>query len=102
VEVHSAIARGHRHGTLDDPNRTTAINRLNLLRSTWREISPTVNLREHAEAVLDAHPLRTADALQLAAALIWCRQRPTQRTFISADIRLCDAAGLLGFTVIQP
>ena len=45
--------------------------------------------------------LRAADALQLAAALVWCRQRPHGRAFVVADDGLSDAAEAEGFTVIR-
>jgi len=59
-------------------------------------------VKDEALRVLDAYPLRAADALQLAAALIWCDQKPTRRIFISSDIRLCEAATQVGFTVLTP
>jgi hypothetical protein len=45
--------------------------------------------------------LRAADALQLAAALIWCNHYPRGRTFISGDERLLEAAEREGFDVIK-
>jgi predicted nucleic acid-binding protein len=71
------------------------------LRSKWTEVAATVDVRELARSLLQAHPLRAADSLQLAAAFVWCQRRPAGRTFISGDLRLCQAAALEGFTVIQ-
>jgi len=64
-------------------------------------IEPTLRLRERAGRVLRAHPLRAADALQLAAALVWCDDASSGETFVSLDDRLRGAARREGFT-IQP
>jgi hypothetical protein len=45
------------------------------------------------------HVLRAGDAAQLAAALVWCRERPKQRPLIAFDDRLRKAAAASGFTV---
>ena len=64
------------------------------------KVLPGERLREVAERMLRVHPLRAADALQLAAALVWSRDRPDGRVFVSCDERLRDAAGREGFTVL--
>jgi hypothetical protein len=51
--------------------------------------------------LLDDHPLRTGDALQLAAALISCNQNPRRRTFVCFDDRLATVAEDVGFKVIK-
>jgi predicted nucleic acid-binding protein len=102
VEIRSAIARLQRSGSLNAGERQDSLDRLAVLQSEWREVLPNNGLRELAERLLDIYPLRAADSLQLAAALIWCRQTPVGRTFVSADLRLCEAATRAGFTVIQP
>jgi len=45
--------------------------------------------------------LRFADSLQLAAALTWCQDRPSRRTFISGDERLSKGAIAAGFSVVE-
>jgi predicted nucleic acid-binding protein len=100
VEVHSAVARLHRSGAVNDMEKQGALSRLALLRRSWREILPGDALRELASRLLDVYTLRASDSLQLAAALTWCEQRPAQRRFISGDQRLCDAAEAAGFSVI--
>jgi predicted nucleic acid-binding protein len=100
VEVHSAVARLHRNGTVNDMEKRGALARLALLRRGWSEILPDDSLRELASKLLDIYKLRAADSLQLAAALTWCRQQPSRRRFISADERLCGAAEVAGFVVI--
>jgi uncharacterized protein len=101
VEVHSAIARLHRLGKLKDVEKQGALSRLNLLSHGWREILPADQVRDLAARLLDIHDLRAADCLQLAAALIWCQQRPAKRNFVCGDQRLSKAAASAGFSVLE-
>ncbi|MBI3472181.1 MAG: PIN domain-containing protein [Candidatus Solibacter usitatus] len=97
VEIASAIARLSRSSAAF--NRGGALHRLEVLRAGWREVSPSGALRDRAERLLERYALRAADALQLAAALVWCNDRPPNRTFVCLDQRLSDAARREGFTV---
>jgi uncharacterized protein len=101
VEVASAIFRLHRGGDLTDAGMQGALARLLLLSRSWREILPTIQIRDSAIRCLEVHPLRAANSLQLASALIWCDQRPARRHFICADQRLAVAARSAGFTLLQ-
>ncbi|NJD19073.1 MAG: type II toxin-antitoxin system VapC family toxin, partial [Gemmatimonadetes bacterium] len=69
VECASALARLRREGTLIEAAEREALATLDLLRAGWHELLPGDTLRTQALRVLRLHPLRTADALQLAAAL---------------------------------
>jgi predicted nucleic acid-binding protein len=64
------------------------------------EIEPTEEVRTLAESALEKHDLRAADALQLAAALVFCHERPRGRWFVCFDRRLAAAADIEGFTVL--
>jgi predicted nucleic acid-binding protein len=101
VEVHSAIARLSRLGSLKDVEKQGALSRLDLLSRGWREILPGDHVRDLARRLLDAHELRAADSLQLAAALTWCQQRPAKRDFLCGDERLSRAATATGFSVLK-
>jgi predicted nucleic acid-binding protein len=101
VEVHSAIARLHRLGQLTEAEEQNALSQLDLLNRGWREILPGDPVRELATRLLDAHDLRGADSLQLAAAMTWCQHRPAKREFVCADQRLCKAAIAAGFSVLE-
>ncbi len=101
VEVHSAVARLHRGGAINDTEKKGALTRLVMLRRGWREILPGDPLRELAEHLLDIYTLRAAESFQMAAALTWCQQRPAQRCFICGDQRLSEAAETAGFRVIR-
>jgi predicted nucleic acid-binding protein len=101
VEVVSALYRRRRQGVLPAQYHDAANRRLALLRKSWREIQPTNRLRDLAEACLDRHELRAAEALQLAAALVWCNQKPKNRAFLCRDLRLREAARLEGFSIVE-
>ena len=49
---------------------------------------------------LSIHPLRTADALQLAAALIWAQESPQGLEFVCLDQNLREAAPREGFSIL--
>ena len=100
VECVSAISRRARKGTLIPSGEASARGLLNDLSEIWTEAQPTVRLRTLAEQALFTHPLRAADALQLAAALIWCGEQPQGRPFVCLDERLRNAASRSGFTVL--
>jgi uncharacterized protein len=100
-EVHSAISRLYRVGSLDDREKQKALSQLNLLNRGWREILPGDHVRDVAVRLLEAHELRAADSLQLAAALTWCQQRPAKRDFVCSDARLSKAAAAVGFAVLE-
>ena len=73
---------------------------LSRLAAEWTEIQPGNRLREGAERALLLHPLRAADSLQLAAALVWANDRPSGRPFVCLDARLREAALKEGFNVL--
>ena len=99
VEVRSAFARLAREGELDELQRTGAIASLDQLHRLWDEILATEAVRAFALALPDDYALRAGDAWQLAAALVWCRERPRGRSFVCWDKRLAKAAAEVGFTV---
>jgi uncharacterized protein len=101
VEVASALARLRREGHLTTSQASAARRRFDMLQRTCREVQPVAELRELAEDQIERYELRAADALQLAAALVWCNRRPARRHFVSGDKRLNHAAGAEGFTVID-
>jgi predicted nucleic acid-binding protein len=101
VEIHSAISRLNRTGSLTDVEKKGALVRLDVLSRGWREILPADQVRNLAGQLLDIHELRAADSLQLAAALTWCQQRPSKRNFVCADHKLAQAAKDAGFSILQ-
>lgn len=101
VECTSAIARAEREGRLDPPGVADALAALRLVRSGWTEMDPTFKVRDIAERLIRVHPLRAADALQLAAAITAAEDRPAALPFVTLDHRLADAADREGFAVIR-
>jgi len=99
IEARSAFARLVREERLTAQERVKAIRLLGQLRSGWDEILPNETVRSLAADLPDSHVVRAGDAAQLAAALVWCRERPKQRPLISFDDRLRTAATALGFSV---
>jgi predicted nucleic acid-binding protein len=57
--------------------------------------------RESAMRSLRVHPLRAADALQLAAAFIAAERRPSSLEVITLDERLAEAARKEGFALVD-
>jgi predicted nucleic acid-binding protein len=100
IEAVSSLNRLTRDGKLSVAENRQAFARLDYLRSRWNEVQPTEEVRERAERLLRIHKLRAADALQLAAALVWCDDRPRGRALIADDGNLSEAAGAEGFTII--
>lgn len=101
IEAVSSLNRLTREATLTVDESRQAFARLDYMRSRWNEVQPTEEVRERAERLLRIHKLRAADALQLAAALVWCDGRPRGRVLIGADGNLSEAAGAEGFTIIR-
>jgi predicted nucleic acid-binding protein len=100
VEYQSALYRRHREGGLPSAALAQALERLKALVADVDVVAPTPPLRERASRLLAGHPLRPADALQLAAALVWCDESPQGDAFVCLDERLADAARREGFSVL--
>jgi len=99
VEIVSALARLGREGALTAVDLNATIALLCTLRESWTEVLPADGVRERAERLLRAHSVRAADALQLAAALVWAADRPAGAVVVTLDDRLRSAASQEGFTV---
>jgi uncharacterized protein len=101
VECTSAIARIEREGALDESAATQAFDRLKRLAGGWHEIDPSDSIREAAVRFLRVHPLRSADALQLAAAFVAAERRPSSLEVLTLDERLATAARKEGFVLVE-
>lgn len=99
VECVSALCRLERDGALSADGWTTAARRLDQLASGWLEVAPAATVRETARRLLRVHPLRAADALQLASAVEATEGRPAGLTFLTFDARLAQVAAREGFAV---
>lgn len=99
VEAASALARLERGAALDARAAVLAFDRLRQLAAGWHEVEPSDLIREIGVRLLRVHPLRAADALQLAAAVVAAEHRPPSLELIALDNRLADAARKEGFGV---
>ncbi len=100
AECAVAIGRLRREGRLDEEAEEETRAVLDLLADGWLEVQPADDLRLLAALVSKDHPLKTADALQLAAALLWCEGDPANAGFVCLDDRLRTAASEEGFAVL--
>ena len=97
VECVSALARLEREAALDAMQARAAYERLDELAHGWHEMGPGEIVRETATRFLRVHPLRAADALQLAAAFVAAESRPPALEVVTLDDRLAEAARKEGF-----
>jgi uncharacterized protein len=100
VECASALFRLRREEAIDEAVLAQALKKMEAFFDTCHEVSASEEVRIRAIRLLRAHPLRAADALQLAAALVACREEPASLPFVSSDQRLKKAAEREGFTVL--
>lgn len=100
VECWSAFARLRRENLLNKSEEAQARVLLAALGNEWTEIGPSRDLRELAARALSLHPIRAADALQLAAALIWAKGLTSEHEFVCLDHRLREAAQAEGFQLV--
>jgi predicted nucleic acid-binding protein len=101
IECVSAIQRLERNGDFTAlRGLSEAHGRLEALRSSWQQIEPSTEIKEVALRLLRVHPLRAADALQLAAAFVMSEGRPATLELVCLDDRLTNAARREGFVCI--
>jgi hypothetical protein len=101
LEVLSAFARRNRERA---PSSALADGRKAFMRAydQWNEVTEVGAVRRHAERIVETHPLRAADALQLGAALVAAEDDPAHLVFVTLDARLAVAAEKEGFRVLGP
>ena len=106
-EVYSAMARRRREGSVSLADYTVNINAFrNNSITTYRFIELIPAVIDLARQLLERHPLRANDAVQLASALIANNSLTTAGltalVFLSADDRLNNVATNEGLTVENP
>ncbi|MFI5259452.1 MAG: type II toxin-antitoxin system VapC family toxin [Candidatus Limnocylindrales bacterium] len=102
IECVPALARLEREGSLSTHAMTAALGRRGALANAWQEVQPVAVVRQTAIRLLGVHPLRTADALELAAAIVAAEDHPATLPLVSLDDRLAQAADREGFAVVRP
>ena len=102
VELLSALSRRQRQ----EPG---AVRRLQAARrellaawERWSEVTAVDLVRRHAERLVERHPLRAADALQIGAALAAAEDDPAGLDFVTLDRQQALAAEREGFRVLGP
>lgn len=101
IEIASALARLEREKALTADEVSSALSIARQLADSWHEIVPSDAVRRTAERLLRTHPLRAADGLQLAAALIAADHDPSTLEIVCLDARLTSAARREGFAVLD-
>lgn len=100
VECYSAFARLRRDSALKFEEEDQLREILVSLSDTGTEIEPSEDIRDITGRLLLNHPLRAADSLQLAAAIVWADKKPRGHHFVCLDFRLREAARKEGFSVL--
>jgi len=101
VEVLSALARRRRA----EPRmrRQIAAARREFLEAwpRWSEVTMIDAVKRLAERLVETHPLRAADALQIGAALVAAESEPETLEYVTLDSRQAEAAEREGFRVMH-
>ncbi len=100
IECASALNRLERECRFEGDGLDRSMDQLGRLAASWLEIEPLEQVRKRAMRLLRLHPLRAADALQLAAALMAADEDPQRLDLVSSGERLSRAAHREGFTVL--
>jgi predicted nucleic acid-binding protein len=99
VEVVSAFARLSREGALTTIQRNNVVDALQSDLASWTVVEITAAITSSASHLLLRHALRSADAIQLACALLLHENAGGLDAFVAHDVRLVDAARVEGLTV---
>ena len=103
IEAHSAIRRREREGTISAERAARIIEQINddkINRFVTQDLSSA--MISEATRLIDDHPLRSLDALQLAGCLVLRQEKLVDPTFVCADIRLLDSANQEGLDILNP
>jgi len=101
IECLSAICATGRQATTPTQVKTAEVmKRLKQLQDSWIEIHQVAWVKKRAERLLSVHGMSTAAALQLAAALIACEDRPDELPIVTFDPELARCASREGFHVV--
>jgi len=99
VEIFSALCRRWRDDALGPDSFDAASRRMNTFFETIYEVSAIQRVKDRAIRLLRIHPLRAADALQLAAVMVATEENAQRLPVMCFDDRLTAAARLEGFEV---
>jgi hypothetical protein len=97
TELESALNRRRRDGSLTAEDEAPVRRCLERLEESWLEVQPTVTVRDRALRLLRVHPLRSADAFQLGAALVACAEQTRGKKHLLAPLIIEDLVAIRGF-----
>ena len=100
LECASLLIAAQRQQRISAADYQKARNVLDHLRHLAFEVQPTEVVRARALRILSVHALPAAAALELAAALIWCKEQTQGAGLVSLHEPLRLAAALEGFRVL--
>ena len=96
TEVISALCRRRRERFLRPSQYESAKNALEVDLADATIIQITDEVLLHSIHLLESHPLRSSDAIQVSSALVWGAD-----LFVSSDARQCAAAKTAGLNVVR-
>ena len=103
LEARSAVRRRQREGDIAGADADRVLRQIEDDAAALFLVQPSSSaVIEEAARLIDRHPLRAYDALQLAGCLVVCDVMPDPVTFVCADTRLCEAAGREGLAASNP
>jgi predicted nucleic acid-binding protein len=102
VEILSALARRRRAEPRSARRLLAARREILEAWPHWSEVAAVDPVRRHAERLVEAYPLRAADAIQIGAALVATEDEPVSLDFVTFDAAQADAAEREGFRVLGP
>lgn len=100
VEINSGLARLKRNNHLDDKQVIKSLKLWEKFRISSRIVLPIERIILLADELPERYELRAMDSFQMAAALVWCQEKPRNRPFVTADEKLSKAVEKAGFTPI--
>lgn len=100
VEFITALARLEREQKLTPQAKQEIRSHFEFVLPTFDLITDIETVKNRACKIVNIHPLKSSDALQLAAALAACLDNPLGHSFITLDKNLATAALKEGFKVL--
>ena len=100
IEFQSAVARQMREKRMSGGQTAAALRRFEHLARAAHEVPPRERTRRIARRLVRVHPLKAADAFQLAAALSLAEDAPENLGFVCLDTKLGEAAAREGLRLL--
>ena len=103
LESRSAVRRRERQNDISSLDASRSLTQLEEDAFSLYLVQPaTPVVIQEASRLIDNHPLRAYDALQLAGCLVVRNRVTPPLTFVCADVRLCETAAFEGLPTLIP